>query len=61
MDKRLSGAIAIVITVAWAVSFTVGIFNPNYTPPPTLGPLMMAVAGVMFTNAALGRKSGKDD
>lgn len=56
MDKRLSAAIAIVITVAWAVSFIVGIVNPRYNPPATIGPLMMVVAGAMFGNAVIGKK-----
>lgn len=60
MDKRLSAAIAIVITVAWATSFIVGITNPNYEPPATLHALMMIVAGAAFGNAVLGRKNGKD-
>lgn len=60
MDKRLSAAIAVVITIAWAVSFIVGILNSNYSPPPTLGPLMMIVAGAMFGNAVIGKKNGKD-
>lgn len=61
MNERLSGAIAIVITIVWATSFIVGILNPGYNPPPTLGPLMMLVAGGLFGKAVLGKKNGKGD
>lgn len=61
MDKRLSAAIAIVITIVWASSYLVNAINPHYNPPPTLGPLMMLVAGAAFSTAVLGgRKNGKD-
>lgn len=60
MDKRLSAAIAIVITVVWAASFIVSVINPQYAPPPTLHALMMVVAGAAFGNAVLGRKNGNN-
>lgn len=60
MDKRLSTAIAIVITAAWAISFIVDILQPAYDPPPSLHALMLIVAGAAFGNAVIGRKNGKD-
>lgn len=61
MDKRLSTAIAIVITVAWAVSFIIGALNPSYAPPPSLHPLMLIVAGAAFGNTVLNRKRERED
>jgi hypothetical protein len=40
--------VAAVITAAWAVSFVVDIVNPMYDPPPTVGSLMLIVAGAIF-------------
>lgn len=49
MSKKLVTAIAIVIVVAWAVSFILDAVNPNYDPPESLHALMLLVAGAAFT------------
>lgn len=56
MDKRLTAAIAVVITVMWAVSYTVNIVNPKYQVPAGIHPLMLLVAGAAFANTAFGKK-----
>lgn len=60
MDKRLTAAIAIVITAAWGISFLVNIINPSYRVPEGLHPLMLIVAGAAFGGAVFGKdkKSG---
>lgn len=40
--------LAIVITVAWTVSFIVDIEVQGYDPPASIHPLMMIVAGAVF-------------
>lgn len=60
MDKRLAAFIAIVITIAWAVSFILGAFNPDYNPPPSIHPLMLIVAGAAFGTAVLPKRA-KDE
>lgn len=47
-DRRLAKVLAYVITVAWAISFTIDIVNPDYDPPASIHPLMLLVAGGAF-------------
>jgi drug/metabolite transporter (DMT)-like permease len=56
VDKRLAAFIAIVITIAWATSFIIGAFNPDYNPPPSIHPLMLIVAGAAFGTAVLPKR-----
>ena len=47
-DRRLAKFLAYIITLAWAVSFTIDIVNPAYDPPASIHPLMLLVAGGAF-------------
>lgn len=60
MSKRMSIAIALLITVLWALSTILDAVSKSYEPRPELGPLMVAVAAFAFANGTLGRKNGKD-
>lgn len=46
--ERLTGAIAVTITVAWFGSLVLDAAWPAYSPPATLHALMMLVAGWAF-------------
>lgn len=58
-ESSLRIVIAVVITVAWAVSFIVGIIRVDYNPPATVGALMLMVAGALFGENIL-RKGEKE-
>lgn len=37
-----------VITTLWAISFFADLFMTNYDPPPSIGALMLLVAGALY-------------
>lgn len=47
-DQKIRLGLAVVITIAWAVSFTADILVVTYDPPASIHPLMMIVAGAVF-------------
>ena len=51
----LPSAVASVVTVAWAVSFSVDLVSDTYDPPSSVQGLMVLVAGWLFGEAALKR------
>lgn len=50
MDKRVSNAIAIVVTAVWTISFLADIALRKYDPPASVHAIMMIVAGAAFAN-----------
>ena len=58
MPKKLSNAIAIVVTVVWTVSFVADIVLKSYDPSPFIHLAMMAVVGAAFGSSVL--KGGDD-
>lgn len=55
MDKRLTAAIAIVITAAWAISFLYSMIDHEWNPPASVHILMTVVAGAAFGGTAFQR------
>lgn len=47
-DQKIRIGMAVVITVAWTISFLVDIKVDTYDPPASIHPLMMIVAGAVF-------------
>lgn len=47
-NNKVATGLAIVITVAWAISFLLDIVIQGYDPPPSVHALMMMVAGAVF-------------
>lgn len=47
-NERIALWLAVVITLAWAVSFIVDIVNSHYDPPASVHALMLIVAGAVF-------------
>lgn len=66
-DRRIAVLLAVVITIAWAVSLTVDILNNEYDPPASVHMLMMVVSGAVFggdlvgTIKTQGAKNGKEN
>jgi len=60
LPRRLIIAIAILITVVWAVSFVADAVNKTYEPPPSVHPLMLMVAGAAFGSEMLRTRNGKN-
>lgn len=58
MNWATSAAI-IVVLIVWAVTVLVGIFDSEYTPPPGIEPLMMALAGFLFAAQHKTKGEGK--
>lgn len=48
MDKKVSNAIAIIITFVWASSFIADILIVEYSPSPFVHMIMMGLAGAIF-------------
>lgn len=59
MSNKLITGIAIVITVAWSVSFLADIVVSSYDVPATVHALMMLVAGAAFGGTVIRRVNGK--
>lgn len=60
MDKKVSNAIAIVVTIVWATSFLLDIFLSSYDPPASIGGIMMIVVGAAFAGNVLTRGKSED-
>lgn len=59
MDRRVSNAIAVVVTFVWAASFLADAFIESYDPPPSVHTLMMLVAGAAFADGIMrARRNG---
>jgi hypothetical protein len=52
-NNRIAMALAVVITVAWALSFFIDIVVKVYDPPASVHALMMIVAGAVFGEGLL--------
>lgn len=48
MDKKVSNAIAVIITIVWAASFMADIAIDEYSPSPFVHMIMMGLAGATF-------------
>lgn len=60
-DPHLRTTIALVVTIAWTVSFVADILIPEYDPPGSVGTLMLLVAGALFGEGVVrGVKNGND-
>ena len=57
-NNKVAIGLAIVITVAWAISFLVDIVVKAYDPPPSVHALMMIVAGSVFGEGLLRSRNG---
>lgn len=56
LSERMTAAIAVVVTVAWAASFVVDILIADYDPPPSVHALMVIIVGAIFgAQAVRGR------
>jgi hypothetical protein len=62
LDKRLLNVIGWTILIAWCISMVLDVALKNYSPPPTIHGLMMALVGTAFgaTSVSAWRK-GSDD
>lgn len=58
MDRRVSNAIAIVVTVVWAASFLADAFIESYDPPPSVHTIMMLVGGAAFADGIFRNRNG---
>lgn len=47
-NRRIALYLAIVITIAWGVSFIIDVIDESYDPPASVHALMMIVAGSVF-------------
>lgn len=55
--SQVSNLIAVVVTVAWAVSFVWDLTHTNYEPPASLSPAFLAVVGGIY-GAGVIRRNG---
>lgn len=61
IDRRVALWLSGVITAVWTVSTIVDAFVKSYDPPPTIGALMLLVAGGVFGEGILRtRRNGKN-
>lgn len=51
--RRVTVALAVIISVAWSLAFLRDMLDPNYDIPPEITPLMMLVAGWCFVAPAV--------
>lgn len=58
MNTKLVNALAIVITVVWAVSFILDATIVRYDPPESVHALMLIVAGAAFTGTIIKTRNG---
>lgn len=58
MDRRITNAIAIVITLVWAASFLADIFIPRYDVSPFVHMIMMGLAGAIFGKSFISGSNG---
>lgn len=56
--NRLATIVAAVITAVWAASFIIDAVVHDYDPPPTVGAIMLIVAGALFGGNLLAKKGG---
>jgi hypothetical protein len=62
INDNLAMGLAIVITTAWAISFMVDILVKTYDPPPSVHILMVGVAGSVFGEGLIRKRSpAKED
>lgn len=59
--SRVFAVLALMITVVWLVGYLAPIWKPNYTPPPELNIVMMAVVGVFVSLYTKARNPDDDD
>lgn len=53
--RRMTMIVAVVITVAWTMSFLRDMFDAAYDMPPAVTPLMTIVAGWCFVGGTLSK------
>ena len=58
MSKRIINILAMVIIVAWVISFILEATMKTYDPPQTVHSLMLIVAGAAFTGTRLASRNG---
>lgn len=46
---RLFGVLSLLVTVVWLTGYLAPIWRPDYTPPPELNVIMMAIVGVFVS------------
>lgn len=57
-NNRIASILAIVITVAWAISFIIDILVLEYDPSASVHALMMIVAGAVFGEGLIKTRNG---
>jgi lipopolysaccharide export LptBFGC system permease protein LptF len=57
---RLALVTAVVILVAWVVSFALDIWVESYDPHPSITPLMLATVGWLFGGEVVAKIRGSD-
>lgn len=57
-NNRIATWVAVIVTVAWAVSFVVDILVKDYDPSASVHALMMMVAGAVFGEGLIKTRSG---
>jgi hypothetical protein len=58
--SRLALAAAVLILVAWAVSFTLDIAVETYDPHPSITPLALATVGWLFGGEVVSKLKGDE-
>lgn len=59
-NERIGVGLAIVITLAWIVSFLVDILVATYEPPYSVHLLMMTVAGTFFGGDLIKKRAAEE-
>lgn len=57
---RLFAVLALAVTAVWLVGYLAPLWRPNYTPPPELNIVMMAIIGI-FVGLYNKAKNPRDD
>ncbi len=60
MQERAATAIAVVITIVWAISSIADIAMSTYEPPAAMHPIMLALVGSFFTVSVVRRNGGSN-
>lgn len=59
-NNKIATILAVVITIAWAISFMIDIVIKEYDPPASVHALMMIVAGAVFGEGLIRTRTGKN-
>lgn len=57
--SRLFAVLSVAVTFVWLIGYLAPLWRPNYTPPPELNIVMMAIVGI-FVSLYTKAKNPKD-